>query len=103
MHGLDYEVLWAKIEIVVVATMITLTQIVPKYLYYNIYKYSIQCGMELFGFDVIVDSSMKPWLLEVNSSPALEVDTLVDEKVKPKLIQDVVNAQHFETYQSYIV
>jgi tubulin polyglutamylase TTLL5 len=37
---------------------------------------------ELFGFDVLVDSNFKPWLLEVNLSPSMACDTPLDLKIK---------------------
>lgn len=51
---------------------------------------NLKTCFELLGFDIIIDSQAKPWLLEVNSSPALSVDCKIDEMVKPKLIQDTV-------------
>lgn len=48
------------------------------------------CTFELFGFDVLLDEDYRPWVLEVNASPSLEVDSAQDEDVKPKLIDDVV-------------
>jgi D-alanine-D-alanine ligase-like ATP-grasp enzyme len=48
-----------------------------------------QC-FELFGFDIIVDAHGKPWLLEVNSSPAFSNDCKIDEILKPRLIKEMI-------------
>ena len=45
---------------------------------------------ELFGFDIMVDSNLRPWLLEVNSPPQLHIDTEVDRMIKPFLCKDMV-------------
>ena len=37
---------------------------------------------ELLGFDVILDSKMRPWLLEVNHAPSFATDSPLDYKVK---------------------
>lgn len=51
---------------------------------------NLKTCFELLGFDIIIDQWAKPWLLEVNSSPALCIDCQIDEQVKPKLIKDTV-------------
>lgn len=48
------------------------------------------CAFELFGYDILVDSDLRCWLIEVNSSPSLARDTLLDEVVKSKLIDDII-------------
>lgn len=45
---------------------------------------------ELFGFDIMLDSNLKPWLLEVNCAPALSMDSEVDERIKIPLITDTL-------------
>ncbi|XP_053118488.1 tubulin polyglutamylase TTLL5 isoform X5 [Hemicordylus capensis] len=44
---------------------------------------------ELYGFDVLIDSSLKPWLLEVNLSPSLACDAPLDLKIKASMISDM--------------
>uniref|UniRef100_A0AAY4C4W0 Tubulin--tyrosine ligase-like protein 5 n=1 Tax=Denticeps clupeoides TaxID=299321 RepID=A0AAY4C4W0_9TELE len=44
---------------------------------------------ELYGFDVLIDSNLKPWLLEVNLSPSLACDAPLDLKIKASLISDM--------------
>lgn len=45
----------------------------------------------LFGFDILFDASAKPWLLEVNIDPSLDIDTPLDLAIKPTLIVDMLN------------
>lgn len=33
---------------------------------------------ELYGFYVLIDSQLKPWLVEVNGSPSMTASTVID-------------------------
>ncbi|ESO10564.1 hypothetical protein HELRODRAFT_156264 [Helobdella robusta] len=46
---------------------------------------------ETYGYDIIIDDNMKPWLIEVNASPSLTSTTSADRIMKYKLISDVIN------------
>ena len=46
---------------------------------------------ELFGFDVLLDAKLKPWLIEVNLSPSLACGTPLDHRIKSALIADTLN------------
>ena len=53
-------------------------------------------ALSSLDLDIIVDNNQKPWLLEVNTPPALEVDTAIDKMVKPKLVKDILELLDFE-------
>jgi len=46
---------------------------------------------QLYGFDVMLDDELKPWLLEVNLDPALGTDSPLDFKVKSGMLVDALN------------
>jgi len=46
---------------------------------------------ELLGFDILLDNNLSPWLLEINHSPSLSFDTVLDLKLKSSMIQDTFN------------
>jgi hypothetical protein len=46
---------------------------------------------ELYGFDVLIDENLKPWLLEVNYSPSLAADCQRDVDVKKPLLNDLLD------------
>jgi hypothetical protein len=46
---------------------------------------------ELLGFDILLDSDLKPWILEVNLAPSLTADSPLDFHIKSNLIVDFFN------------
>ncbi len=46
---------------------------------------------ECYGYDIIIDDNLKPWLIEVNASPSLSSTTVSDRIMKYKLINDIIN------------
>ena len=52
--------------------------------------YRTNC-FEIFGFDILIDSDLKPWLLEVNLSPSLAPDSPLDMTIKTQLLADSFN------------
>jgi hypothetical protein len=49
------------------------------------------CCFEMFGYDVLIDADLRPWLLEVNASPSLARGTPLDVRVKNAMIRDIIN------------
>ena len=39
----------------------------------------------------MLDSNLKPWLIEVNHAPSFATDSPLDEKIKRNLINDTFN------------
>lgn len=46
---------------------------------------------EIYGFDVLIDSDLRPWLLEVNVAPSLSSSSPYDKKVKTTLLSDTMH------------
>ncbi|CAB3230025.1 unnamed protein product [Arctia plantaginis] len=46
---------------------------------------------ECYGYDIIIDNNLKPWLVEVNASPSLQSTTHNDRILKYKLIDNIVS------------
>lgn len=46
---------------------------------------------ECYGYDIIIDATLKPWLVEVNASPSLTATTRIDRVVKTCVLNDVFN------------
>lgn len=46
---------------------------------------------ECYGYDIIIDDALKPWLVEVNASPSLTATTRPDRILKTALINDLLS------------
>lgn len=46
---------------------------------------------ECYGYDIIIDNTLKPWLVEVNASPSLTSTTVNDRILKYKLIDNILS------------
>uniref|UniRef100_A0A7N8YEE9 Tubulin tyrosine ligase-like family, member 2 n=1 Tax=Mastacembelus armatus TaxID=205130 RepID=A0A7N8YEE9_9TELE len=87
LHSQDINqlLLWQRINNIVTLTLLTIAPSVP----------SCPNCVELFGFDILIDVKFKPWLLEVNYSPALTLDCQADVTVKKSLISDLIDLMNY--------
>ena len=51
---------------------------------------------EMYGYDVMLDEALRPWLIEVNASPSMSVDSKSDYALKSALFHDVLNVIDME-------
>jgi tubulin polyglutamylase TTLL9 len=51
---------------------------------------------ELYGYDIIIDDKLKPFLIEVNASPSLTAEHATDRDLKMRLLSDVLDVLDLE-------
>jgi len=85
--GLNDDLTFKKIEDMIIKTIISVEGLINNA--YDMYcPFPNQC-FELFGFDILIDDRLEPWLLEVNLTPALGCDSPLDQKIKANVIADL--------------
>lgn len=87
-QGSDVKELMLNIEDVIVKSIFSCSQSIVSACRMFV-PHTNNC-FELYGFDILIDNTLKPWLLEVNLSPSLGVDTPLDAKVKSALLTDLL-------------
>jgi tubulin polyglutamylase TTLL6/13 len=102
--GHDVATLRQEISSLIIKTL-TSVQPILAHLYRSCQPEDLEnaCCFEILGFDILVDQSLKPWLLEVNHSPSFTVDTPLDKRVKRRVIEDALRLMHIscKLKQSY--
>lgn len=58
---------------------------------------------ELYGFDIMIDSVLKPWLIEVNGSPSMTANTPIDRNLKLGLLDDTLTIVNIEKLYIFIL
>ena len=67
--GCNWARLWDKIKIIVVKTIICAhSEVLESFKQHNLNSYNCY---KLFGVDILIDDKLKPWLLELNNYPSL--------------------------------
>lgn len=106
--GIDYEKVFAGIEDIVIKTCIMVEPHVVNSINQGS-KARNNC-FEVYGFDILVDELLKPWLLEVNVCPSLASSSPLDKQIKTSLMCDIFTLSNivpydrsaFEKEQEYI-
>lgn len=82
--------LWSKVFDVIIKALLCGEHPVISAMKRNC-SYWTNC-FELYGFDILIDSDLKPWLLEINLSPSLNPDdSPLDHVIKSNLVADAFN------------
>lgn len=79
-RGVDADAVWKSIRTLIVKSLVACGGEVP----------SCPSAFELFGYDVLIDRCLRPWLIEVNASPSLGRETALDARVKDSLVRDCI-------------
>ncbi|XP_069838627.1 tubulin monoglutamylase TTLL4 isoform X3 [Dendropsophus ebraccatus] len=91
--GFCSDKIWEKIKEMVIKTIIASEPYVNSLM--KMYVQNPYSCHELFGFDIMLDENLKPWVLEVNISPSLHSNSPLDVKIKGQMIRDLLNLAGF--------
>ena len=78
--GVNPDLIWKNVCLLVLKSLVVVDD-----------KMSYQpCSFEVYGYDVLIDADLRPWLLEVNASPSLARENQLDVRVKNAMVRDTI-------------
>lgn len=90
-NGYDVDTLWDDICDIIIKTICAIQPSLA-HTYHSCQPDDVTNAMcfEILGFDIILDDRLRPWLLEVNHSPAFSTGSPLDKKVKRQVIKEAL-------------
>lgn len=85
-QGHNFSYVFAQFKDLIIKTLIS----VEPHIVSNLQKNPtnrVNC-FEIYGFDIMIDANMKPWVLEVNVLPSLSSSSPFDKRIKTMLVCD---------------
>lgn len=115
--GLDYKLMMSRIKDLIVKSLISVEPVIVSTWHRGANfqgrldsdstasnkAWPNQTCFELYGFDVMVDNHLKPWLLEVNVSPSLSSSSPLDKRIKTQLIADTLTVVGLRAFDHKIM
>ena len=95
-EGVDVDTLFMKIDDVIIKSILSC----ENQMLNALFKYAAfpnNC-VALFGYDILIDDNLNPWLLEVNFNPNLHYDAPIDLKIKGELIAEMFDIMRIVPY-----
>ena len=89
--------IFKKIDDIIIKTIISCESLLQKAMEKYSTSYNNNC-FELFGFDILLDSFLTPWLMEVNLSPNLHYDAPIDLKIKGEMVSEIFDIMRIVPY-----
>ena len=85
--GVDCDLLWSRVYDIIIKSFISVEGVLNQ----TAKKFSCHRSncFELFGFDILIDSGLHPWLMEINLTPSLACESPLDFQIKSNLIADM--------------
>lgn len=93
--GINYNEIFTKIKDLSVKTLMSVEPVIVSSMRST--RFRGQC-YEIYGFDVLIDNNLKPWLLEVNVLPSLSSSSPFDKYVKSMLLSDTFHLLGFNIF-----
>ena len=89
--GADFTQVWAQIKEIVVKTLACAEGPMNVASATRVPGAARRACYELYGFDIMLDARLKPWLIEVNTGPSLSAPSALDLHVKHRMVANLFN------------
>ena len=89
MCNTDMDLFWARIYDVILKSLLSCEDQLFRH-QKKVCIHRTNC-FELYGYDILIDSDLKPWLVEINLSPSLACESNLDMQIKSTMLAEALN------------